>query len=125
MELQEIGEKDIWGHLYIYIPFISHLKRCINIPNKYVSYILGQPWLAQLVEHVSLDLRVVRVSPTMGTRLLKNKIFRSAQVAQSVKYLTLNFGSGHDLMVVRSSPALDSMLGMKLAWDPLSSLHPL
>ena len=31
-------------------------------------------------------------------------------VAQSVKNLTLDVGSGHDLVVVRSSPALGSVL---------------
>ena len=32
-----------------------------------------------------------------------------------VKLPTLDFGSGHDLRVVSSSPALGSMLGMKTA----------
>ena len=32
-------------------------------------------------------------------------------VAQSVEHPTLGFGSGHDLGVVRSSPASGSMLG--------------
>ena len=36
-------------------------------------------------------------------------------VAQSVKHLTLDFGSGHDLRVVRSSPASGSMLGIEPA----------
>ena len=34
-------------------------------------------------------------------------------VAQSVKHLTLDFNSGHDLRVLKSSPALGSMLGME------------
>ena len=37
-----------------------------------------------------------------------------AQVAQLVKGLTLDFGSDHELMVLRSSPASGCMLGMKL-----------
>ena len=41
--------------------------------------------------------------------ILKNH-FTSAWVAQSVKYLTLDFGLGHDLRVVRSSSALGSSL---------------
>ena len=36
-------------------------------------------------------------------------------MAQSVEYLTLDFGSGHDLRVVRSSPASGSALGMEPA----------
>ena len=35
--------------------------------------------------------------------------------------LTLNFGSGHDVMVVRSSPMLGSKLSTESAWDSLSS----
>ena len=37
-------------------------------------------------------------------------VFRAAWVVQSVKCLTLDFGSGHDLRVVRWSPASGSML---------------
>ena len=39
---------------------------------------------------------------------------RSAQVAQLGKHPTLDLSSGLDLMVVSSSPALTSMLGVKL-----------
>ena len=39
---------------------------------------------------------------------------------QSVKYPTLNLGSGHDLTVVRQSPWLGSMLGVEPAWDSLT-----
>lgn len=43
----------------------------------------------------------------------------------SVKCLMLDCGSGHDLRVVRSSPALGSTLGGQPAWDSLSlSLCP-
>ena len=41
-------------------------------------------------------------------------------MAQSVKCLTVDVSSGCDLMVVRSSPALGSALGMETAWDSLS-----
>ena len=37
-------------------------------------------------------------------------------MAQSVKRRTLDFGSGHDLMAVRSSPASGSVL---IAWNLL------
>ena len=36
-------------------------------------------------------------------------------VAQSLKHLTLDFGSSYDLRVIRSSPALGSALGMEPA----------
>ena len=39
----------------------------------------------------------------------------SAWVAQSVKRPSLDFSSGHDLMVVRSSPTSGSTLGIKPA----------
>ena len=39
---------------------------------------------------------------------------------QSVEPPTLNFGLGHDLTVVRSSPTSGSVLGTELAWDSLS-----
>ena len=51
----------------------------------------------------------------------KNKKMRGAWVAQSVEHLTLDFGSGHDLRVVRSSPLSGSMLGVESAWDSLFS----
>ena len=41
-------------------------------------------------------------------------------MAQSVGCLTLGFGSGHDLTVVRLSPGLGSELGMEPVWDSLS-----
>ena len=40
--------------------------------------------------------------------------------AQLVECLTLDFGSGHDLRVVRLNPALGSMLSMESALDSLS-----
>ena len=43
---------------------------------------------------------------------------------QSVKRPNLDFGSGHDLRVVRSSSALGSTLGVQPAWDSLSSPSP-
>jgi len=46
-------------------------------------------------------------------------------VVQLVKHLTLDFGSGHDLRVVRSSPALGSVLAVGPAWDSLSAPPPL
>ena len=47
-------------------------------------------------------------------------------MAQSVKYPTLDFGSGHDLRVVRLSPKLGSVLGVEpaLASLFLSALPP-
>jgi len=42
-------------------------------------------------------------------------------VAQSIKYLTLDFGSGHDLKVLGWSPAQGSALSIESAWDFLSA----
>ena len=42
-------------------------------------------------------------------------------MAQSVKHLTPDFGSGHDPRVVGLSHMLTSALGMETAWDSLSS----
>ena len=53
--------------------------------------------------------------------LLKDVLFWGSWVAQSVKHLTLDFGSAHDLRVVRLSPGLGSMLGVEPAWDSLSA----
>ena len=41
-------------------------------------------------------------------------------MAQSVKCLTLDFGSDHDPRVVGSSPASGSVLTARPAWDSLS-----
>ena len=41
-------------------------------------------------------------------------------VAQSVKHPTLDFSSGHDLTVVKSSPMSVSALSMEPVWDSLS-----
>ena len=43
---------------------------------------------------------------------------------QSVKHSTLDFGSGHDLTVVRSSPAAGCALSEEGAWDSLSPSLP-
>ena len=39
--------------------------------------------------------------------------FRATWVAQLVKRLTLDFGSGHDLTIMRSSPTLGSVLTVR------------
>ena len=52
---------------------------------------------------------------------------RDAWVAQSVKCPTLDFGSGHDLVVVRSSPIWGSTLSKELLkiLSPFPSAPPL
>ena len=50
---------------------------------------------------------------------LRNPMPGGTWVAQSVECLTLDFGSGHDLMVVRSSPTSGSIL---TAWSLLGIL---
>ena len=42
-------------------------------------------------------------------------VSRGAWVAQSVKNLTLDFGSGHDLRILRSSPMLGFVLSVESA----------
>ena len=44
-------------------------------------------------------------------------------MAQFVKHVTLGFGSGHDLRVVRLSPMSGSMLSVESTWDSLPLLH--
>lgn len=48
-------------------------------------------------------------------KVIQKYQLRGTWVAQFVKHLTLNFGSGHDLRVVRSSPASGSMLSEESA----------
>ena len=43
------------------------------------------------------------------------KTHKGAWVAQLVKHLTLDFDSGHDLMIMRLSPMSDSALGVEPA----------
>ena len=45
---------------------------------------------------------------------------RGAWIAQSVEHPTLDFGSGHDLSVVGSSPKWGFVLRVEPAWDSLS-----
>ena len=42
-------------------------------------------------------------------------VIRYKNLIQSVKHLTLDFGSEHDLIVVKSSPIMGSMLNMESA----------
>ena len=52
-------------------------------------------------------------------------MLQGTSVAQSVERLTFDFSSGRDLGVLRSSPKLDSALGMEHAWISLSPSAPL
>ena len=45
-------------------------------------------------------------------------------MANLVKHLALDFGSGHDLRVITSSPVSASMLGVDLAEESLSTPYP-
>ena len=55
--------------------------------------------------------------------LHKRFLFRGAWVAQSVKCATLDFGSGQDLLVVRSSPEWGSTPTVQSLLE-IFSLHP-
>ena len=63
------------------------------------------------------------------TAYSKSLILRGAWEAQSVKRLTLDFGSGHDLMVCKFEPHIRLYTdSMQSAWDSLSlslSVSPL
>ena len=64
----------------------------------------------------------------MGDRFsFKNKILRGAWVTQLVKHLTRDFGLGHDLRIVGSSPIFYSVLCGEFAsrLPPLPLLLPL
>ena len=56
-------------------------------------------------------LKMADSSPCLGTKCT----FWGTWVAQPVKCLTPDFGSGHDLRVVRWNPVLGSVLGMEPA----------
>ena len=62
--------------------------------------------------------------PKQNASLLPLLKKRGAWVAQQVKQLTPDSGSGHDLMILRPSPALGSALSMEPAWDSLSLSAP-
>ena len=60
-----------------------------------------------------------QISPNEGSSQINEKILnkekKDTRVAQSVKCLTLGFGSGHDSRVVRSSPEAGSTLSSESA----------
>ena len=56
---------------------------------------------------------------TMWNQGFKGEM-RGTWVVQLAKHLTLDFGSGHDLRVMRSSPKSGSTFSMESAWDSLS-----
>ena len=66
---------------------------------------------------MSPDQRVMQDFSSSETSIRSHlkKQTRGTWVAQSVKRLTLDFGLGHDLTVVRSNLVLGSVLGMEPA----------
>ena len=68
-----------------------------------------------------------RRSAKIGIILYYRQVyFRGAWVAQSVKILTLDFGSGHDLMVCELEPRIGlCTFSMEPAWDSLFFSLPL
>ena len=59
-------------------------------------------------------------SPYLLCDFKKEKLLGGAWVAQSFECLTLDFGSGHDLRVIRSSSMSCSVLSEESARDSLS-----
>ena len=117
----------------------------LNCTPKIVKRVWGT-WLAQSVEHETRGLRVVSLSPMLGVEityalslsvskinkcLKKKKSSRDAWVVQSVKCLTLDFSSGHDLAVLEFELRVGLLGGsVEPAWKFLSpslcpSLHTL
>ena len=72
------------------------------------------------VQHVKL----IRPGFRVVLWILKLVIRLGCWVAQSIKRPTLHFGSGHDLMVLRSSTVLGYALGMERARDSLCPSAP-
>ena len=58
-------------------------------------------------QEIQYNLYTLTILVIVEISLFKNE----PREPQSVKHLTLDFNSGHDLMVVRSSPKLGSTLG--------------
>ena len=65
-----------------------------------------------LKENIRATLKIISLSKVMPCR--------STWVAQLIECLTLDFGSGHDPRVIRSSPASGSVLSVEPAWDSFS-----
>jgi len=78
---------------------------------KIAIYLLRNPWVSF---QNSFHSKCLLPYDALGNaqRILKSFIqqTRDAWVAQSVKHLTLDLGSGHDLRVMGSSPASGSAL---------------
>lgn len=70
---------------------------------------MNRVWLRDFLHGVEKGggHRAVGRSPTLE---IQKTLLRIAWVAQSVKYPTVDFGSGCDLTVMRSGPALASTL---------------
>ena len=68
-----------------------------------------------MVKH-DLIMKNVWANLTGKQSLIKEKYYRGAWLARSVECLTLDFGSGHDPMVVGSGSALLSASGVHRAW---------
>ena len=83
---------------------------------------IGGTWLAQSVSTPLLTSGLWVQAPRWLQRSLKNKIIflkkRGTWVSQSVKRLTLDFGSGHDLIVCEFEPSIG--VSVEPAWDSLS-----
>lgn len=71
-------------HIYDFFSVIGkHAVQLVNLPLKLSAPVLPcfkivssrGNWLAQLVEHLTLDLRVIGLSPTLGVELTFKKFF--------------------------------------------------
>ena len=82
-----------------------------------VFYVLEVTCVASA--HSSLVITLQRLYPS--TTNIRNAASMGAWVAQSVKHLTLDFGSGHDLTVHELEPHIGLWVdSVGAAWDYLS-----
>ena len=92
------------------------VRECIKIDKLILKCIQRGVWLAPSVEPMTLDLRVMSLTP----HFLLKKMFRVDWVAQSVKHPTFGFGSTYDLTVHEIVPHIQlSTDSTEPTWDSL------
>ena len=91
-----------------------HLCTSTRIVNTYINWVLEINNSEAFIAHNFIKIRFLRAD-SLSYFFLKMISKWGAWVAQSVEHPTLDFGSGHDPRVMRSSPTLGSVLSVKSA----------
>ena len=132
------GGTGTWGfHYTIVSMFVSdsfHLKRLINTQALHPA-LRWQCRLCPDSAESAWDSPSLCPSPTCTLCLSQNNFLKNnndgrAWVAQLVKHLTLDFGSGHDLTIHQFKPLIQGLLGftvslsLSLSQPPSLSLSP-